>query len=96
PGGALSFSRHAWAPPTPRPGHGRPILAVTGGSGPGDEPGLQQLRRRYPRWTIWRGGVTGAYWAMPPPGHPRYELISAHGLDVLADLLAAADQESGW
>jgi hypothetical protein len=33
---------------------------------------------------------------MPPPGHPRYELISAHGLDELAELLAAAEAEPGW
>jgi hypothetical protein len=70
---------------------------VTGGSGPGDEAGLEQLRRRYPRWTIWRGGVTGAYWAMPPPDHPaQHGLISGQDPGELARRLAAAEAEPGW
>ncbi len=44
-------------------------------------PDLQQLRRQYPRWSIWRGRATGAYWALPPRDHP-----TAHALVSAADL----------
>jgi hypothetical protein len=60
--------------------------------GAGEDAGLEQLRRQYPRWSIWRGSVTGEYWAMPPRGHPtRSELIGARDLDELAWRLAEAE-----
>jgi hypothetical protein len=60
--------------------------------GPGGDAGLEQLRRQYPRWSIWRGSVTGDYWAMPPRDHPsRRELIGARDLDELAWRLAEAE-----
>ncbi len=65
----------------------------TGWGGAGEDARLVQLRRRYPRWLIWRGSFTGDYWAMPPRGHPtRRELISARDLDELAWHLAEAEQ----
>jgi hypothetical protein len=70
-----------------------PTLSVRAGrGGAGDDAGLEQLRRRYPRWSIWRGSFTGAYWAMPPRGHPtRRGLISARDLGELAQSLAEAE-----
>jgi hypothetical protein len=60
--------------------------------GAGGDAGLEQLRRQYPRWSIWRGSVTGDYWAMPPRDHPsRRELIGARDLDELAWRLAEAE-----
>ena len=60
--------------------------------GAGQDAGLEQLRRQYPRWSIWYGSVTGEYWAMPPRGHPtRRELIGARDLDELAWRLAEAE-----
>lgn len=54
---------------------------------------LEQLRRRYPGWVIWRGRTTAAYWAMPPRDHPsQRELISAPDLDELERRLAQAQQ----
>ena len=65
-------------------------------SGAGEDARLGQLRRQYPRWLIWRGGITGEYWAMPPRGHPtQRELISARDLDQLALTLAKADERHG-
>ena len=59
-------------------------------------PDLQQLRRQYPRWSIWRGRATGAYWALPPRDHPTaHALVSAADLDELARRLAAAEG-AGW
>jgi len=53
---------------------------------------LDRLRRRYPRWRIWRGRATGDYWAMPPPGHPAVrELISSSDISELARRLAEAE-----
>jgi hypothetical protein len=60
----------------------------------GDDQGaeLDRLRRQYPQWQIWRGRVTGDYWAMPPPGHPTVrELISSGDLGELARRLAEAE-----
>ena len=55
---------------------------------------LDRLRRQYPQWRIWRGGITGEYWAMPPSGHPTVrELISSSDLGELARHLAEAE---GW
>jgi hypothetical protein len=55
---------------------------------------LEQLRRQYPRWLIWRGSFTSDYWAMPPRGHPtRRELISARDLNELAQSLAEAEEQ---
>ena len=55
--------------------------------------GLDRLRRRYPRWRIWRGHATGAYWALPPRDHPTLrELLSASDLDELARRLARAEE----
>jgi len=66
------------------------------GSGAGEDARLGQLRRQYPRWLIWRGSITGDYWAMPPRGHPtRRELISTRGLDELAWRLAEAEEQHG-
>jgi hypothetical protein len=70
-------------------------VAVTAtGSGAGEDARLGQLRRQYPRWRIWRGSITGDYWAMPPRGHPtRRELVSARDLNELAWSLAEAEEE---
>jgi hypothetical protein len=66
------------------------------GSGAGEDTRLGQLRRQYPRWLIWRGSLTGDYWAMPPRGHPtRRELISTRDLDELAWRLAEAEEQHG-
>ena len=55
--------------------------------------GLDRLRRRYPRWRIWRGHTTGAYWALPPRDHPTLRvLLSASDLDELARRLARAEE----
>lgn len=63
------------------------------GGGDGDDVRLEQLRRLYPRWSIWRGRVTGDYWAMPPRGHAtQYELITAHNAEELAQRLAEAEE----
>jgi hypothetical protein len=57
-----------------------------------DDDKLQQLRRRYPRWSIWRGRLTGDYWAMAPRGHPaQRELIGAGDAEELAQRLAEAE-----
>lgn len=68
---------------------------MTSGQGAGDRlDGLDRLRRRYPRWRIWRGHTTGAYWALPPRDHPTQSgLISASDLDELARRLAQAEQQ---
>jgi hypothetical protein len=64
--------------------------------GVGEDARLEQLRRQYPRWLIWRGSYTGAYWAMPPRGHPtQRELISARDLDELTLSLAEAEEWHG-
>lgn len=69
---------------------------MTGGSEAGEEVTLEQLRRRYPRWSIWRGGVTGACWAMPPRDHPaQRELINARDPDELARRIAEAEEQPG-
>jgi len=75
--------------------HSQPALAMSAGSGrAGEDARLGQIRRRYPQWLIWRGSVTGDYWAMPPRDHPaRHELISARDLDELAQRLARAEQQ---
>ena len=45
----------------------------------GQEAELVRLRRRFPRWRIWRGRTTGDYWAMPPRDHPAFqELIMTY------------------
>jgi hypothetical protein len=63
-----------------------------GRSGDGEDAALEQLRRQYPRWSIWRGRFTGDYWAMPPRAHPtRHELISARDPGELAQRLAEAE-----
>ena len=73
--------------------HGLPGLPVNAGrNGASEDAGIEQLRRRYPQWTIWRGGTTGDYWAMPPRGHPTQRvLISAPNRDELAQALANAE-----
>jgi hypothetical protein len=54
--------------------------------------GLDRIRRRYPRWRMWRGQATGHYWALPPRDHPtQRELIAAGDLDELAWRLAQAE-----
>lgn len=68
-------------------------MATTSSSA--DPPGgrLDRLRRQYPRWRIWRGHTTGGYWALPPRDHPTQQnLIGAHNLDELAQLLAQAER----
>ena len=67
---------------------------MTSGRGAGDrDSGLDRLRRRYPRWRIWRGQATGAYWALPPRDHPTlHMLLSASDLDELARRLAQAEE----
>ena len=55
--------------------------------------GLDRIRRRYPRWRIWRGHTTGGYWALPPRDHPaQHNLIGAHTLDELAQRLAHTER----
>ena len=68
---------------------------MTTGRDTGDrDGGLDRLRRRYPRWRIWRGHTTGHYWALPPRHHPtQRQLIGASDLDELARRLAQAE---GW
>ncbi len=68
---------------------------MTSGQGPGGQAeGLDRLMRRYPRWRIWRGHTTGAYWALPPRDHPAQRgLIGASDLDELARRLAQAEQQ---
>jgi hypothetical protein len=57
---------------------------------------LERLRRRYPRWRIWRGRATRDYWAMPPPGHPAArKLISAADIGELSRRLAQAEGQQG-
>jgi hypothetical protein len=64
------------------------------GSGAGEDARLGQLRRQYPRWLIWRGSVTGQYWAMPPRGHPSSSgLVGARDLNELARILAQAEEQ---
>ena len=77
------------------PAHSRPAPAVSAAAGgAGADARLAQLRRQYPRWLIWRGSVTGEYWAMPPRGHPtRRELVSARDLNELASILALAEEQ---
>jgi hypothetical protein len=67
---------------------------MTSGQGAGDRAGgIDRLSRRYPRWRIWHGHTTGAYWALPPRDHPtQHCLISATNLDELARRLAQAEQ----
>ena len=45
---------------------------------------LAGLRIVYPGWRIWRGDLTGEYWAAPPAGHPHRALVSACDLAGLA------------
>ena len=60
---------------------------------PDQEAELDRLRRQYPRWRIWRGRVTGDYWAMPPRDHPTArELIGASDIAELARRLARAEE----
>jgi hypothetical protein len=68
---------------------------VTSGQGAGGRAGgLDRLRRRYPRWRIWRGHATGAYWALPPRDHPAQRgLIGASDLGELARRLAQAERQ---
>jgi len=64
-----------------------------GDSGDDQAAELEQLRRQYPRWRIWRGRTTGNYWAMPPRGHPAgRELIGATDIGELARRVAAAEE----
>ena len=57
---------------------------------------LDQLRRQYPRWRLWRGRATGDYWALPPRGHPTVPgLISASDTGELARRLAQAEGQQG-
>jgi hypothetical protein len=67
--------------------------AVTAGRGGNSEDAkLAELKRRYRRWWIWRGHVTGECWALPPRGHPtQRELISASDADQLAQRLAEVE-----
>jgi hypothetical protein len=70
-----------------------PGVSAAGG-GAGEDIRLEQLRRLYPRWSIWRGRTTGDYWAMPPRGHPtQYELITARDAEELAQRLAEAEEQ---
>ena len=67
---------------------------MTGGCSWDDQDAqLEQLRRQYPRWRIWRGRTTGHYWAMPPRDHPAArELIDAVDIDDLARRVAEAEE----
>jgi hypothetical protein len=78
-----------------RPIHSLPTLNMTADrSGATEDTRLEQLRRQYSRWSMWRGSFTGDYWAMPPRGHPTLrDLICAHDLDELALSLAQAERQ---
>jgi hypothetical protein len=67
---------------------------VTSGRSADDQDSeLDQLRRQYPQWRIWRGHTTGIYWALPPRDHPaQRDLIGVGDLDELAHRLAQAEQ----
>ena len=45
--------------------------------------GLDRIRRRYPRWRIWHGHTTGAYWALPPRDHPTLRVLRSTGVTTL-------------
>jgi hypothetical protein len=64
-----------------------------GRSGDSQDAELERLRRRYPRWRIWRGRATGDYWAMPPRDHPAAgELVSASDIEELARRIARTNE----
>ena len=68
-----------------------------GYSGDNHDAELEQLRRQYPRWRIWRGRTTGDYWAMPPRAHPTARnLIGASNIGELARHLAQAEERYDW
>jgi hypothetical protein len=85
------------APAAPRPARRVPPPAVNAGPGGNNQDAeLERLRRRYPRWRIWRGHAAGDLWAMPPPGQPALRgLISAGDLGELARRLAQAEAQHG-
>ena len=69
---------------------------TAGPSGDDKDADLDSLTRQYPQWRMWRGRVTGDYWAMPPRGHPAArELISASDIGELARRLARAEGRLG-
>jgi hypothetical protein len=66
---------------------------TAGRRGDSQDAELEQLKRQYPRWRIWRGRATGDYWALPPRGHPTArELIGASDIGELARRLARAEE----
>src|SRR6266550_2767622 len=95
PAGILAFSFCAPGMGGWRHVHNLLAPSVSAGtSGAGGDARLEQLRRHYPRWLIWRGRFTGEYWAMPPRRHlTQRELISARDLDELAWRLAQAEEQ---
>jgi len=93
PAGISALPRYALALDRCHQARGLLGLSVSAGrSGASEDAGVEQLRRRYPQWIIWRGGTTGDYWAMPPRGHPTQRvLISAPNRAELAQALANAE-----
>ncbi len=64
-----------------------------GDSGDYQDAELERLRRKYPRWRIWRGHASGDYWALPPRDHPTaHALIGATDIGELANRLAQAEE----
>jgi hypothetical protein len=57
-----------------------------------DAEHIARLKATYPHWTIWRGTVTGAWWAAPPAAHPTRELLSAANLAGLEIALQRAEE----
>jgi hypothetical protein len=51
---------------------------------------LRGLMRSFPGWLVWRGRVTGRWWALPPAVHPRQALIEAATPNALAALIQRA------
>lgn len=86
-------ARGRWQHRGSRPGQPAPAM-TTGRRSGNQDAGLERLKRRCPRWRIWRGHATGEYWAMPPRGHPTAQtLIAARDLDALARRIAQAEEQ---
>lgn len=50
-----------------------------------------RIKVQFPLWQLWQGKTTGEWWAAPPPGHPRQELLSAPDLAALEAKIVQAE-----